>query len=235
MPTLMLLQTTTLDRLMFRVRELLEGSGQAALAGLLALVVVLAGWLIALAIGRMVLLLLRAARFNDGVRQLFRAEGGPLRHEPSQLAAWFAQWTVVVLAVMLAGDVLGFDLTRSVGDRLRDVMPRVMAATIVLAVGVAIAMLLGGVTRGVFAGAGFRGSRLRGQVVTIVLTGFAVLLALEQLGLAAHFIIALGLTAVAAIGLAAGLAFGLGCRDLARDFVIEYLRSLEEEGPQRPV
>ena len=39
---------------------------------------------------------------------------------------------------------------------------------------------------------------------------------------------------LAAVGLALGLAFGLGCRDLARDFVVEYLRSMDEQGPQRP-
>jgi hypothetical protein len=235
MTLLVLLQTTMVDRLVFRVQELAEGSGQAALATLLAIGVVLIGWFIALLVGRLVLLVLRGLRFNEGMRQLLGVEGGPLRHEPARVAAWTVQWTIIVLAVMLAADVLGFDLTRSVGDRLREVLPRVMAATIVLAVGVAVAMLLGGVARSVFAGAGFRGSRVRAQIVTIVLTGFAVLLALEQLGLAAQFIIALGLTAVAAVGLAVGLAFGLGCRDLARDFVIEYLRSLEEEGPQRPM
>jgi hypothetical protein len=34
------------------------------------------------------------------------------------------------------------------------------------------------------------------------------------------------------LGLA--LAFGLGCRDLARDFVVEYLRSLDRDEPPRP-
>src|SRR5258706_359733 len=96
------------------------------------------------------------------------------------------------------------------------------------------AWLLGGATRRLFEGAGLRGSRLRGQIVTVLLSGFAVLLALEQLGFAAQFVMALGVTVVAAAGLAVGLAFGLGCRELARDFIVEYLRSLDEEGRQRP-
>lgn len=228
-----ILQSQTWDELVYRVRALLEGAGHVVVAILLAVAVMLVGWLFALAIGRLVLYLLRALRFNDGVRQLMGA--GTLRHEPAALASWAAQWTIVLLVMMLALDVLGFNLTQSVGDRLRDVLPRVIAATIVLAVGVAVAMLFGAIARTLFAGAGLKGSRMRGQIVTIVLTGFAVLLALEQLGLAAQFIIALGLTAVAAVALAVGLAFGLGCRELARDFVVEYLRSLEEDAPQRPV
>jgi hypothetical protein len=91
----------------------------------------------------------------------------------------------MVLVVMLAADVLGFELTTSVGDRLRDVLPRVVAASIVLIVGVAIAMLVGGISGRLFTRRRRARGRVRGQIVTIVLTGFTVLLALEQLGLAA--------------------------------------------------
>ena len=109
-----------------------------------------------------------------------------------------------------------------------------IAATIVLVVGIALAMGLGAVTRRLFESAGFRGAAIRGRVVTVTLSAFVVLLALEQLGLAAQLILALAVTAVAAVGLAIALAFGLGCRELARDFVVEMLRSLEDETPHRP-
>jgi hypothetical protein len=95
-------------------------------------------------------------------------------------------------------------------------------------------MLLGGLTRRLFAQAGARGALWRGQAVTALLTGFTVLVALEQLGFAAQAILLFGVTLLAAVGLALALAVGLGCRDLARDFVVEYLRSLEDGGERRP-
>lgn len=223
------------DILLERLRTLLIGTGQALVEFFLALLVLLVGWLIALVIARLVLLLLRGLRFNEGVRRMFGEGAIAPRHEPAAVAALAAHWVIMVLAVILAADVLGFELSHLVGDRLRDILPRVVAATIVLAVGVPVAMLIGNLAGRLFAGAGLRRGRIRGQVVTVILTGFAVLLSLEQLGLAAQLIIALGLTAVAAVGLAVALAFGLGCRDLARDFVVEYLRSLDEERPQRPI
>jgi len=105
---------------------------------------------------------------------------------------------------------------------------------VILLVGVFAAILLGGLARRFFETAGMRGVRPRSHAVTIVVMGFTVLVALEQLGFAAQFIMAIGIAAAASLALAIGLAFGLGCRDLARDFVIEYLRSLESENPEPP-
>ncbi|HYM81914.1 MAG TPA: hypothetical protein VEY91_10980, partial [Candidatus Limnocylindria bacterium] len=214
------------DRLTLRLQDLLAGSGEAAVALLIGVAVVLAGWMVATLFARLTLLLLRLLHFNPAMRRVLDVGG---RQEPAAIVAWAIHWTILAIAVMLAADILGFHLTASVGERLRELLPRVVSATIVLACGIAIAMLMGGIARSAFSSAGFRGGRWRGQVVTAVLTGFAVLLALEQLGLAAQFIIAVGITAVAAVGLAVGLSFGLGCRDLARDFVVEYLRSSDED------
>lgn len=224
-----LLQSATFETVLHRARTLISSAAQSGLEFLLALLVVAVGWLIARLLSRLVLLILRAARFNAGMRQLMGAGGTALRYEPAAIGAWAVHWIVVALAVMLAADALGLDLSASVGERLREVLPRVIAATIELIGGIALAVGLGAVTQRVFEGAGFRRGRLRGQIVTFVLSAFTVLVALEQLGLAAQFIMALTITTIAVVGLAAAMAFGLGCRELARDFVVEYLRSLEDE------
>jgi len=223
------LQVAGLDTLLERWRIMLTGAGETLLNLLAALIVGLAIWGIARLAGWLTLRLLRALHFNEAVRRLRVESDRPSRFEPAALAAWGVHWGLVLLGVMTVADVMGFDLTSSVVARLRETLPSVLAATIELLVGIAGAMLLGAIARRLFETAGFRGSQLRGQIVTAVISAFAVLLALEQLGLAAQFIMALGITAVAAAGLAIALAFGLGCRDLARDFIVEYLRSLVEE------
>lgn len=228
---LVLLQITSLDELGARISATLSGAGLWALDALIALAIVMLGWAIARGVAVLLRVTLRAFRFNEGIHGLL---GDTPRYEPAALAAWGVQWTLVLLTVMLAADVLGFDLSRSVSDRLGELLPRVTAATIVLVAGIAVAMALGFATRRLFESAGFRGAILRGRVVTGTLSAFAVLLALEQLGVAAQLIVALGITAMASIGLGLALAFGLGCRDLVRDFVVEMLRSLDDEVPQRP-
>jgi small-conductance mechanosensitive channel len=215
--------------LVSRVQGMWASLEEGSMDALLAIAVALVGWGLAQLLAWLTLRVLRALRFNQGVKTLLQREGDPLPLEPAAIGSWAVYWSVLVVSLLLAFDTLGFDLSAPVADRLRDVLPRIVVATLLLICGVLLAMLLGSITQRLFSSGGMRGARLRGQVVTAVLTGCATLLALEQLGFAAQFVIAVGIIVVAALGLALGLAFGLGCRDLARDFVVEYLRSLEEE------
>ncbi len=224
------LETGVLDRL----RALLDGARAELGALLIVLAVILVGWALASLVAWVVRAILRAARFNEAVRRAFPGWTHDDLHEPARIASWILFWLLMAFVIVLALDTLGWGIGQAVSERLRDVLPRIVASVLLLLFGVLLAMGLGALTRRFFAGAGFRGARLRGQVVTWVFTFFAVVLALEQLGLAAQFVMALGISIFAAGALALGLAFGLGCRDLARDFVVEYLRSLDADNPRRP-
>jgi hypothetical protein len=226
-----LLQTSVWDEVSLRVRSLLDASQRGLADLLLAIAVLVVGWLVAYVVAFLVRTVLRAARFDQGIHRVLGPGRGP---EPSVFVAWLVQGSLLAVALLLALDALGFDLTASLVARLGEMLPRLVAAGVLLVIGMLVAMLLGAVTRRFVDSAGIRGARLRGQIVAGVVTGFAVLLALEQLGLAAQFVFALVIVVLAGVALALGLAFGLGCRDLARDFVVEYLRSLEDEGPRRP-
>ena len=228
-----ILQVQGCDILVGRIRDMVGGMEQGAINVLLALTVGLVGWALATLMSWVVRGFLRAANFNEAIAGLF-GPGPAARHEPAAFASWAVYWTLIAVTGIVALDTLGFNISGPVGERLVDVLPRIVAAAAILVVGLLVAMLLGTLTRRFFETAGLGGSRPRGQAVTAVLSAFTVLIALDQLGFAAQFVMTLGITAAAAVGLAFGLAFGLGCRDLARDFVIEYLRSLEADGPQRP-
>ncbi len=228
----MLLQTSAAGGWFDRYVSLSQGA-RDALGGTLVLgAILLVGWAVAFAVSWVVKHVLRWLRFNDGLRGLV---GHPVlgAHEPAALAAWAVYWLLLFATLVVAFDALGLDVGSSLAARLRDVLPRVLAATILLAGGALVAMLMGAFTRRFFDGAGLSGGRLRGQGVTAVLTFFAVLLAIEQLGFAVQFVMAIGVVIAAAAGLALALAFGLGCRELARDFLIEYLRTLDDDrGPR---
>lgn len=233
MLTMVVLQAEPWSYLSSRLGELGSEAGQGAVNLAVALAVLVVGWALATIVSRLAVVVLRVLRFDDAIRRLLGPRAS-LRHEPVAIAGWAAYWAIMVAAILLAFDMFGYTLGASVADRLGEVLPRIVTSAVLFAVGTLVALLVGGITRRFLESADIRAARLQGQIVSAVLTGFAALLALEQLGFAATFVMALGIIAVSATGLGLALAFGLGCRDLARDFLVEYLRSLDEEGPKRP-
>ncbi|MFN8588181.1 MAG: hypothetical protein U0704_10320 [Candidatus Eisenbacteria bacterium] len=152
-------------------------------------------------------------------------------HSPARLIEWTVRWSGLTLVVLVVLDRLGVPLGRAVADRLATVLPRILAAGLLFIVGTVVAMVVGALAGRFFESAEMRSARLLGRLVTGLLIGFAALLAVEQLGFAAQFVTGLGLIAAACAGLTFALAFGLGSREVARDVVIEYLRSLGDERP----
>ena len=222
------LQTTSpFSALLVRLQSMGGYAREGAIVLGAAVLVLLAGWLLAMLLGLLVRAILRVTGFNRAAKPLF-AEGPLEAHEPAMVAGEVVRWLTVIAAAILAIDLLGYDLSGALAARLSEVTPRVLAAALILVGGSFAAILLGALTRRFFSSAGVRGARLRGQIVTGIFTFFAFVVALEQLGFAAQFVLALGLIVAGAAGLALALAVGLGCRDLARDFVVEYLRSMED-------
>lgn len=227
------LQSEAWSNLSSRLGDLGRTAGNGALDLAVAIVVLLVGWGLSALVSRLVRALLRALKFNSAVERVL-GTGAVARHEPSGVVAWAVHWLLLAGVACLALDTLGFNLAASVAERLADVVPRIVTSAVLFAVGVLLALLFGSITRRFLEAVDLRAAQPLGQVVMGVLVGFAALLALEQLGFAAQFVMAVGEVAVAAAGLGLALAVGLGCRDLARDFVVEYLRSLDDEGTQRP-
>jgi len=233
MRMLWILQMSSATSLGQRLSDFGARAREGAIDVGIAVLLVLVGWLLAIGLFGLTRAILRAAHFNQGMQRLLG--GSPAAaHEPAVLAAWAVYWSTLTVAILIALDSLGIPVGPSVSSRLADVLPRILTSGFLFAVGTVLAAVLGGLSRRFFENAGLGGARLRGRLVTGVLTGFAALLAVEQLGLAAQFVIAIGVVAVGSVGLGFALAFGLGCRELARDFVIEYLRTLDEPERQPP-
>lgn len=199
-----------------------------ALNALLAAVMTLTGWILARLLSGLIRRVLGIIRFDEAVGRL---TGGSTmaRHLPATIAAWAVHWLVIAMTLLLTLEVIGLPIATLVAQRLLEVLPRIATSAVLLILGSMIALLIGSVTHRFLHSVEYRGAKLFGQMVTGLLFGFSALLALEQLGFAAQFVMAVGIVAVAAVGLGFALAFGLGCRELVRDFVIEYLKSLDDE------
>jgi hypothetical protein len=201
---------------------------------LIAGVIALAGWVIGALLSRAAQSILAMAGIDGPAKKL--ASGAGIRPEmlPSRLVGFTIFWLTILGTSIVALRVVGLDLAPSIVARLQDVVPRIVTSGLVLLLGIPLALAASRVLNALLLQSGVRPSRIRSQGVAALLVSFTVLIALDQLGLAAHLVLAVAIAIVAAAGLAIALAFGLGCRDLARDLIIEYLRaSHESHHPER--
>jgi len=211
----------------------LEFARRAGVIVLVAAALILGAWLAAAIAAAASRALLRLVRFDEGVQRLL-GEPGTFRLQPSRAVTAAVRGSVWLLVALSGSELLGLTLASSVGARLEEVVPRIITSALLLGMGAVLALTLGAMLRHLLDRAGVRAARFQGQVVTLTLMVFSILLALDQLGFAAQFVMALGVIAAGAAGLGLALAFGLGCRELARDFLVEYLRALEDSEPRPP-
>jgi hypothetical protein len=182
-----------------------------------ALVIIIIGWIIAGVLARVVTELLRRV----GADRLFAEHGARVYGErtreikPSVVAGELVKWLVRLVFLVAAANVLG--LTQ-VSQLLNDVLlwiPNLIVAAIILLVAPLLARFVRGAIEVGAGEMGFTNAPLLGRIAEIAIVAFAVIIAINQIGIAANLVNILFIGIVAALALAFGLAFGLGGREVA--------------------
>jgi hypothetical protein len=186
------------------------------------LVIVAIGWFIATLIARAVAALLRSIRFNDMAERSgfagFVANTG-VETDSSGFLADIAKWFVRLITLVVGFDALGLP---AVSDVLRQVLlwlPNLVVAVAALILGGLAANWLAGLVRGATAKADLGNPELLATIVRVATWAFAIVVALNQVGIARELVNTLFIATVGAVALALGLAFGIGGRDTAAEVV----------------
>jgi hypothetical protein len=182
-----------------------------------ALVVILIGWVIAGVLARVV----TGALQRVGADRLFAQHGAAVYGsqtksiKPSVVGGELVKWLVRIIFLVAAANLLG--LTQ-VSQLLNDVLlwiPNLIVAAIILLIAPVLARFVRGAIEVGAGEMGFTNGRMLGQIAEIAIVAFAVLVAINQVGIAANLVNILFIGLVGALALAFGLAFGLGGRDVA--------------------
>ena len=194
----------------------------------IALVVFIIGWVIAVALGKIVSQLVKSLRVDSALRGL-GAEAplsrAGLRLDSGAFVGGLVRWFFILVFLFASIDVIGLD---QVTEFLRSVVltyiPQVIVAAFILLVAALLADVVHRVVAGSARAAHIPSAGFLGGVAKWAIWIFAILAALFQLGIAGVFIQTLFTAFVAMLAIAGGLAFGLGGRDAASRF-LEKLRS----------
>lgn len=195
---------------------------------IVALIIIIFGWVIAVAIGRLVTQIVAGLKIDIaleslGTKELVSRAGFKL--DSGAFLGGLVRWFFIVVFLMTAVDVLGLDeVTMFLRDIVLLYIPNVIVAAIILVAAAVLADVVQRLVRGSAQAAHLPSAAFLGGVAKWAIWIFAILAALYQLGVAGPFVQTLFTGFVALVSIAGGLAFGLGGKDAAARF-IERLRS----------
>lgn len=187
-----------------------------------AALILLIGWIVASVLYSLTDKLLDAVRF-DALMHRARVDEAitrsGVRIDPSNLVATLVKWTVLLVAFMMAAENLGLTQVSMGISSILAYIPNVIAAVVILGLGMFLASFVSKLVRGAAGSAGMSTSDVLADVSYWAITIFAALGAIGQLNIAPTLVQTLYTAVIAAVALAAALAFGLGLRDQAHDVV----------------
>jgi len=195
-----------------------------------AIVILVLGWLIGALLGRAVWQVFRSLKVDEALRRAgfesFLRRGG-MELDSGAFIGALVKWFVIVMFLIAAFDVLGLS---QVNIFLQEVvlayLPRVIAAALVLLVAGVIGDLTGRVVTTTARTAGVHSAHFAGAVARWAIWIFGILVALSQLGIGAAFSQTIFTGIVIAVSLALGLSFGLGGQSAAADFIEKLRREM---------
>lgn len=197
---------------------------------LIAVIIFIIGWIIAVALGKLISQIVRLFKID----KLFQALGAeePLakagfKLDTGAFVGGLVRWFLIVVFLVAAIDVLGLS---QVNIFLREVvlayLPNVIVAALILVVAAFVAETMQKIVVGSAKAAGVPSTHLLGGITKWAIWVFAILAALYQLGIAGVFAQTLFTGFVAMLAIAGGLAFGLGGKDAAARYVERLRRDI---------
>lgn len=197
-----------------------------------AAVVFVAGLIIAAVLSQVVLKVVELLRLDDlAIRLDLKSalERVGLHLHVGRLFAWIVRWFFVIVSLVAATNILGWD---QVTDYLKQVViyiPNVIIAVIILLAGILLANFVRNVVKSAVEAAQLQSADFLSGIAKWAILVFSFMAALVQLQIAQELIRVLFTGLVAMLALAGGLAFGLGGKDHASRALDRLRKDLSSE------
>jgi len=195
-----------------------------------AIVVFIIGWLISVGIGKLVAEILKKIRFN----QLFEKGNwdealakADIKVDASAFIGAIVKWVFVIVFLMAAVEILGLKEFAGFLGSVLGYLPNVLVAAFILVVTVIITDIMEKVVRAAVESIKVGYGQIVAAIVRWSIWIFAILAILIQLRVAPSLIQTLFTGLIAVIVIAAGLAFGLGGKEVAGDLLRDFYKKLK--------
>ncbi|PIU78335.1 MAG: hypothetical protein COZ28_02945 [Candidatus Moranbacteria bacterium CG_4_10_14_3_um_filter_44_15] len=197
-----------------------------------AVLVFVAGWIVAVALGKVVEHIFKMIKVDDvmekaGTKARFEKAGVKL--DVAKFLGGLVKWFLILVFLMAATDILKLVQVTNFLNSIILYLPNVVVAAVILAVAFLVANFVYAVVKGSTKVAGIVSATLLATVAKWAIVIFGFLAALIQLGIASSLINTLFIGLVAMLALAGGLAFGLGGKDEAAAILKKIRQEITEK------
>jgi len=139
------------------------------------------------------------------------------------------KWFLIISGLLVAANVLGLAQVSVFLNSILLYIPNIIVAAVILIAGVIVADFIAKVVASSIAAAGLKSAPFVSKVARWSIFIFAFIAALDQLQIAQTFINTLYIGIVAMIAIAGGLAFGLGGKEHASEFIAKLKHDISEK------
>lgn len=185
----------------------------------LALIVLVVGWLVALIVGNIVATVVQAVGLDSlsrkiGLTRLLDTAG--IEKSVSAIVGQLVTWILVIVVFMAAAEVLGIESVQAFFNSVLGYVPNVIGAAATLLIGLVLSNFLGDVVRHASQASGLEHTNAVSVITRNAVTIFTFIAVLDQLGIASDIMRALLYGLIAMVTIAGGLAFGIGGQGVAK-------------------
>lgn len=211
-----------LDMLLEPVRRFLVQLGDFLPRLAIALVVLLAGWLLAKAMRFAIVRGLRAVNFHVVTQRAgldeFMHDGG-IQSDTTAILGLMVYWLVILGALVVGFNSLGLAYVTDLIGRVFLFVPKVMVALLILAFGAYFARFIANAITAYCRNVHIQDAELLGRLAQYAILTFVVLIALDQVNIGGDIVRQSFLIVLAGLVFALALAFGLGGKDWAAEIL----------------
>jgi hypothetical protein len=204
------------------IRVFLRQLGDLLPRLLLALVVLIIGWLIAKAVRFAIVKGLRAVNFHVVTERAgldgFLRDGG-IESDTTEILGVLVYWLVILGALVVGFNTLGLAYVTDLLGRIILFVPKVMVALLILAFGAYFARFIGNAITAYCRNVHIQDADLLGKLAQYAIVTFVVLIALDQVNIGGDIVRQSFLIVLAGLVFALALAFGLGGREWAAELL----------------
>jgi hypothetical protein len=191
------------------------------------LVLLLVGFLIARLLQWLVTSFFEILKLDKGAQKIGFTPllvKGEIKRSPSEVLGDLVYWFAIFASIIIVASFLGLGSTKEMVNLVLAYIPSVLSATLVLGFSIFIAVLLSTVVLVITANANLVGAKTLSRMVLYAVMLFGIIVALGQLGLDPAWLAGSASVVIGGVALAFAIAFGLGCKDIAGDFISKLIK-----------